>query len=367
MAKDPSKTEKPTQKKITETREDGNVMQSQDVTSVVVLIGATAVIAMMLGQMFNAYGEALKVVMEQMRPRDEWDAVKIKFGAQYAIGFLARVLIPILLVVSICSMVATRAQVGHFFSFKPLQWKFDKLNPVNGMKQVLPNVKNTMKLLFVMAKVFVVGVLVYTMLRENLAAIIALPTLELFEALEWIFIKLVTLTAKILAFYIAIAVVDYIYKRYDYFENLKMSKQEVKDEKKNAEGDPVMKGKIRQKMMQISMMRMIQELPNADVVVTNPTHVAVALKYTPGQFAPRVVAKGLRKRAQKIKEIARKHDVPIVEAPPLARSLFRNTKLGGFIPEFLFAAVAAILAKIHARRRRRQIPIQENETQEAMA
>ena len=126
-----------------------------------------------------------------------------------------------------------------------------------------------------------------------------------------------------------------------------MTKQEVKDERKNAEGDATVKGKIRQKMRELTMMKMIVEVPKADVVITNPIHVAVAIRYQKGFIAPKVVAKGLRKRAKRIKEIAMFAGVPVIEEPPLARNLFRKTKLGSFIPSELFGAVATILAQLH--------------------
>ena len=133
-----------------------------------------------------------------------------------------------------------------------------------------------------------------------------------------------------------------------------MSKQEVKDERKNAEGDPLVKREIRKKMQQASMMRMIVEIPKADLIITNPTHVAVAIRYTPGAFAPVIVAKGLRKRALRIRKIAKNYNVPIIEIPPLARSLYRHGRIGAFIPENLFTAVATVLAKLHAMKEHKQ-------------
>jgi flagellar biosynthetic protein FlhB len=350
--KDPSKTEKPTAKRIQNAREDGNVMVSQDITSIVVMIGVGAVLAATLNRMAMGYNECLRMVLAEFSPTAEWDAVKFKEGGQRAVFFLGEILAPVLAGVVLFSYVATKVQVGKYFSMKPLAWKFDALNPAKGLQKVLPNVKNTMMLGLVILKVIVVASFVYLMFKRNMATLKLLPMMDLFDGLRWIASVVARLAAKIFLFFIIIAVLDYIYKRYDYFENLKMSKQEVKDEQKNAEGDPAVKSKIRQKMMKASLMRLIAEVPKADVVVTNPTHVAVALKYEPGGYAPMVVAKGLRKRAGRIKEIAREFGVPIVEAPPLARSLYRLTKVGGFIPEHLFSAVAIILARIHARRRK---------------
>ncbi|RMD73838.1 MAG: EscU/YscU/HrcU family type III secretion system export apparatus switch protein [Lentisphaerae bacterium] len=273
-------------------------------------------------------------------------------GAWLSLYFLGELLIPFMLVMVICCILSNRFQTGNYFSFGPLKWKPERLNPVSGMKSLMPNLQNMVKLGLTMAKVAVVGLFVYWTLIRDLDSFTQLPRLHLMGALAWIFKEVTLLALQIFAFFAVVAALDFIYKRYDYYENLKMTKQEVKDEHRNAEGDPMVKGRIRRKMMEMSFMRMITEIPKADVVVTNPTHVAVALRYTPGSYAPRVVAKGLRKRAERIKAIAREHAVPIVEAPPLARSLYRHTKVGGYIPEHLFRAVAAILARIHRQRRR---------------
>ena len=347
MPKDPSKTEDPTQKRIQEARDEGNVLISQDITSFATLLGGLTVLWMWVPYCFDHMRRLYVTVLHHFDPASDWGVSEIQGGTLFGCEFLAVLLTPLLLGVFLVPVAVLRLQVGSYFSLKPLQWKLNKLNPVDGAKKLMPSKDNGIKMLLAMVKVGIVGVLVYFFLRGNMDNITRLPFLPLRAALNWVFWSFGKLIAQILVFYLVVAVLDYFWKRHQYYDNMKMTKQEVKDERKQSEGDPKVKGRIRSKMMEFSMMRMIAEIPEADVVVTNPTHVAVALRYTPGDYAPVVVAKGLRKRAERIKQIAAHHEVPTVEAPPLARSLYRYASLGAYIPEHLFGPVAAILAQIH--------------------
>jgi flagellar biosynthetic protein FlhB len=204
-----------------------------------------------------------------------------------------------------------------------------------------------MKLLLTISKVSLIGYFVYLSIRSDLDNLPTLIYMPLLESSNWLAKRCLIIVLKVLAFYIAIAAADYFIKKKKYYDDMMMTKQEVKDERKNQEGDPLIKSKIRQKMRALIRASMMKAVPRADVIITNPTHVAVALKYEYGAYAPKVIAKGLRKTALRIKLMGKLAGVPIIEAPPLARSLYRNTEVGQYIPPEFYGAVAAILAKLH--------------------
>lgn len=354
MARDPSKTEPPTQKRIEEARDEGNVLFSVDVNSVIVLIGGALLIWVSSHFLLKKFSIGITSIFHQMAHPTPWDGEWLRISTYRAILYLGETLAPFLIGIFILIIISCWFQTGNYFSLGPLEWKFERLNPANGLKSLLPTTENLVKLGLTLLKVFLVGIFVYWTLMGEIRAFIQLPRIHLLNGLKWTFSETMLMSIKIMLFFIIVAVLDYLYQRHEYYENLKMTKQEVKDELRSSEGDPLVKGRIRRRMVEISFMRMITEIPKADVVVTNPIHVAVALKYTFGTYAPRVIAKGLRKRALRIREIAQQHGVPIVEAPALARSLYRHTPVGGYIPEHLFQAVAIILAKIHHKRRQKQ-------------
>ncbi len=343
---DPSKTEKPTDKKIAEARKDGNVHSSQDVLSFGMLLGATLLFFIIIPFFIDGFKEVFHSVTS-VDCRKEWGSQTLKQGGVIIMFTLSKFILPFLASSCLLAIVIMRIQVGKYFSMKALKWKFEALNPKSGFKQLLPSKKNIIKLLITIAKISVVGSFMYFSVIQEEKNLLSLTIYPLSQSVKWIGYTIFFLTLKILIIIAILAIIDFIVKKKQYLDNLMMTKQEIKDERKNIEGDPLIKGKIRQKMRQLLMSRMVTEVPGADVVITNPTHVAVAIKYGSENYAPKIVAKGLRKRALKIKEIAKLNDVPIVEAPPLARSLYRNGKIGEYIAPEFFKAVAAILAKIY--------------------
>ena len=205
-------------------------------------------------------------------------------------------------------------------------------------------------------KIAIIGSLVYMNLSEELWQMPKLIFVDLFAGVSQVSQVVFNLVFKIIGLFMVMAILDLIYQKWQNTQDLKMSKQEVKEEFKQQEGDPQIKGKIRQKQRQMAMARMMKEVPKADVIITNPTHFAVALKYEAGMPAPVVLAKGQDAVAQKIKELARENSVPIVENKPLARALYAAVDVGGSIPQELFKAVAEVLAyvyKLKHRHRRR--------------
>lgn len=347
---DPSRTEKPTAKKIGKARNEGRVLTSPDVSSFCMLLGGLMLFLITVPMLRDAFSDIMRLICN-VDCRHNWDANSLSYGTQLASQFIAKVTLPFMFGISLLALLTMRLQVGKYFSIKALKWKFNSLKP--NFKSILPNKDNLIKLLLTLGKVGLIGLVVYASIRQEFDNLFKLPFESIYNSIAWLLEKSFYIVLRVITLFAAIAVLDYIHKRKQYYDNLMMTKQEVKDERKNSEGDPVIKAKIRAKMKQLLMSQMMANLPKADVVITNPTHVAVAIQYQPSSFAPIVVAKGLRKRAQKIKNLAREYDIPIVEALPLARSLYRNTKIGQFIPEELFGAVAAILAELHKTGKRK--------------
>ncbi len=346
MPKDPSKTEKATDKAIQDARKSGKVLTSQELNSLVIVSTGVLLLFLTFRQMHDGFHNMYYLILD-IDCRKTWNISTYSHGAIYGTQILTQILMPFLISISVVAIAVIRAQTGPYFETEPLHWKLDQLNPVTGMKQILPSVKNTVKLFMVVSKVGVIALFVYFAIKRDMDTIMSLPLQPLKTGVLWVFERSVSLIFQILALFGVLAIIDYIWQHKKYHDDLMMSKQEVKDERKNAEGDQMIKGKIQQKMRELTLMKIIVEVPKADVIITNPVHVAVAIRYEKGFAAPKVVAKGLRKRAQRIKQIAIDLGVFIIEEPPLARNLYRTTKLGKFIPSELFSAVAAILAQLH--------------------
>ena len=346
MPKDPSKTEKPTKKRIDKARnEDGNVLMSMDIISLgTIAAGLLALIH--TSQALTAKFKIIFATISGTENRVDWTTQEILLGFKNALFIITAIMTPLIIAVIIAGIFTVRAQTGNYFSTGPLKWKFD-LKFKQGFMSMMPNKQNMINLTLTIGKIILIGFIIYLSVKGNINEILLLAIKPVQLSINWIMTKSFFMTVKILTVFSVIAAIDYGFKRKKYYEDLMMTKQEVKDEHRNSEGDPIVKSRIRAKMRELLRSRMMQELPNADIIITNPTHVAVALQYKKNTPAPRVVAKGLRKRAEAIKKIARENKIPIVEAPPLARSLYRNTNIFEFIDEKFFSAVATILAKLH--------------------
>lgn len=256
---------------------------------------------------------------------------------------IAPIFIVGVLVVFICDVV----QVKWKPTTKPLKPKFNKLNPIQGFKKII-SLNSFVELIKSALKLGLVGYVAYSYLIERVGQIFILYDIGLNQAIGLMGQIVTDLGLRIAGVYMVIAFLDFAYQKWKFKEDMKMTKQEVKDEFKNQEGDPQIKGKQRQRMREASMRRMMQQLPQADVVITNPTHYAVAIKYDPDKYdAPYVIAKGEDHLAQRIKEVAKENDIEIVENKPLARMLYANVEIGGLIPPELYQAVAEVLAFVY--------------------
>lgn len=345
MPSDSSKTEQPTQKRIDDARSEGKVIASPDVTSLVSMVGAVGFLLYLVPCAAQTAGSLLDLPSRIECTRN-WTQAEIYAGFLAGIGQLTLLLAPLLIGSVILAVVGRISQVGPHLETKALAWRLSGMNPANGVKQMLPSSENLGKLVLVLVKIGVIGLLAWSSIRRDLPAISQLPLQPLEVGLGWCLHHGVGLLLRVLGLFIVVAAVDYVLKRRKYFDELMMSRQDIKEETRNSEGDPHIRGRQRQRMRELGRMRLTAEVPVADVVVVNPTHVAVALRYVPGTWAPRIVAKGLRKRALRIRRIAAAAGVPIVREPATARALYREGKTGHFIPDHLFGAVATILAQL---------------------
>lgn len=265
----------------------------------------------------------------------------------HLLGYL-RITLPIMLFVMVAGIVANLMQVGFLTSIDPIKPDFKRLNPIEGFKRIF-SVRTLVDLFKNILKLGLVAYIAYSYINSNIGKILSVPQMSVSRVLPYFMDLFRGLMGKLAIWLVILGVLDYVYQRYEFKKSLKMSKQEIKEEIKEQEGDPQLKSYIRQKQRQLAMTRMMEAVPEASFVVTNPTRLAIALKYdeTLEEGAPIVVAKGRGHIAQRIRTIAREAGVPIVENKPLAASLYNNVDLGQEIPVDLYQAVAEILATVY--------------------
>lgn len=343
---DQEKTESATPKRRREAREEGQVARSPEVLTAFVL--AAGVLGLWVGA-GNIYAElhALSADLLRQEAGQELTGAATVALAVRVVGALVRALAPLLVAAVVGGIAGNVVQVGFLVSFKALEPNWGRLDPSKGLKNLFQKAK-IIDLFKNILKVVLVGWVAYVAIRGRLGEIPYLTDLPPRGFLVYLLELGFAILKYVLLVYVAIALLDYAFQRWQYEERIKMSKQEVKDEYKDTEGDPLIKSRIRSLQREMARRRMMAEVPKADVVVTNPTHFAVALRYDPAEMdSPRVVAKGVDRVAERILELAREHRVPLYEAPPIARALYREAELGDPIPADLFQAVAEILAHVY--------------------
>ncbi len=345
MADDLEKTEEPTPKKIEDARKEGNVPKSQDTSGVITLFFAILSILMLFDFMGDRLFHLARYLFSlQGMSLTQTILIDIAFTMMKEFLIIA---LPLALVVAISGVLGGLAQFGFLFTTKPLTPDFKKLDPIKGaqnlfsLKKIIEGFKITLKAMVTMG----VGFTFFFFFIQELPTVALFP---LMDQLDWVKDKMIVIALVMLLVLVVFALIDLVIVRKQYFDKLKMSKQEIKDEMKNMEGDPHIKGKIRQIQMETARKRMMAEVPHADVVITNPTHYAVAIKYDGSKHrAPVVIAKGMNNIAVQIKKIARENRVHIVQNPPLARALYNEVDIDKPIPEALFATVAEVLAYVY--------------------
>jgi flagellar biosynthetic protein FlhB len=349
MAEDSAgdKTEAPTARRRQEAREQGNIARSPDLTAAVLLLGGLLLLRW-FGQGVIAAFHA--VVEEMLSPRSLSDLGTTGVAAQilYCLGAVGYALIPVLGGICLVVIACNLAQTGIYFSAARLTPNFAALNPTRGLSRIFSFGQGGAHLLMNFLKVILVGLVAYSAIGGRLGLIVAVQQYSFTQIFGLSADLVFAIGIRVGILLLILALFDYAYQRYRNEQDLKMSKQEVKDEMRRMEGDPLMKRRRRQIAVQRAMQKLKKEVPKADVVVTNPTHVAVALKYDQNEMrAPRVIAKGADFMAQRIRELAAEAGVPIVERAPLARAIFKMVEVGEEIPVQFYAAVAEILAYVY--------------------
>lgn len=340
------KTEKATPKKRQDQRKKGKVAKSQDVNTVILLLFSFLIL--------NVFGSFMKNGMADLYQKSfteyiNWDVTEETVNRLFIETSIetAKIIAPIMVVAIIAGLAANFMQIGFLFATEPLNFDLKKIDPIQGAKRIF-SLRAVVELLKSLLKIVFIGAITFAVIwiYKDDMMMLAFKTTE--SALQ--FFGRVTIVMGIAAtiLLLFLSVFDYAYQRYDFEKNIKMSKQDIKDEHKNIEGDPLIKSKIKEKQRQMAMRRMMSEVPQADVVITNPTHFAIAIKYDEGKAsAPFVVAKGADYVAFRIKEIAKANGVITVENRQLARALYDSIEIGDVIPEEFYQAVAEILAYVY--------------------
>lgn len=341
------KTEKATPKKRGDLRRKGQVMQSKEVTSSLMLL--LIFISLRIFGNF-IYGEVKSVFhffLNDLAAYNLTDPTEVMRVVTYALVEIAKIAAPFFLIAIIVGVVSSYAQIGFLFTTEPLKPKFSNLNPINGLKKMF-SVRSVFELGKSLAKVILVTWVAWGSIEAEFTNMMKMMDQELGPLTLYLIDTTINIAIKICFVLLLIAAVDYYFQHRRFEKDIRMSKQEIKEEYKQMEGNPQIKSKIKQKQREISMRRMMKEVPKADVVITNPTHYAVAIKYEPDKrSAPYVLAKGADFMAKRIKEIAKENKIQTVENKPLAQALYNTVEVGEAVPPELYKAVAEVLAFVY--------------------
>lgn len=344
------KTEKATPKKREDARKKGQVLKSRELNSAILLFMATVSLRFLWiyekNYILSFTSNIFKDTVFWFDAENYNHTYRILMQMVTVLGISVA---PILAILFVGALLVNYVQVGFLFSTEAMQMKFSRISPIEGFKRLF-SMKSIVELLKSIFKIGVIAYVAYAYIKDKIPVLISFYDQSIPQIVGEISDIIYNVSLRAAGILLLLAIFDYIFQWYEYEKNLKMSKQEIKDEYKQAEGDPQLKSKIKEKQRQIAMGRMMQEVPSADVVITNPTHYAVALKYDNKKSeAPYVVAKGKDLIAENIKKTAKEANVPIVENKPLAQTMYKTLEVGESIPEALFEAVAEILAKIYQR------------------
>lgn len=344
------RTEEATPQRREEFRNQGQVAMTRELSSAFVLFGSALVIWLLgkffMGQVSLLYKELLgQTLVDASKSGDFLPAIK------YAGARASMILAPVFLIFGVLGVASTVLQVGFMSNTDALTPDINKINPLNGLQKLF-SVRSLVEGLKAFLKVSLVAVIAFSIVKSELITAPKLASFTIDQLLSYFGHILTKLLFGIGLFMIALAIVDYAYQWWDLEKRMMMSKQELKEEMKSREGNPQIKARIRRIQRDLAQKRMMESVPKADVIITNPTHIAIALKYDANLPAPQVIAKGADLIADKIREIARANNIPIVENKPLARTIFKTIKIGQVIPRELFHAVAEILAYVYKLKKR---------------
>ena len=342
---DTEKTESATPKKREKAREEGNVAKSREIPTVLILLSSLIVLTMAGSWMFWNLTDFMHSIFLGVGSADI-SVETVNTLLQVVIKKVVLILLPLLSVLIIAGIAGNLFQVGFMWSGKTLKPKLSKLNPISGVKKLF-SLKSLVELSKSILKLIIVGGVAYLAIKsevDNFPGLIQFSVIELITFIGKVAFKITLYTCLVL---IILAALDYFYQRWQYEKDLKMTKQEVKDEYKMREGDPKVKARIKSVQREMAQKRMMEAVPEATVIITNPTHLAIAIKFQIDMPAPRLVAKGAGFLAKQIKEIAQIHSIPVIEQKALARIIYKTVEINEYIPEDLYKAVAEILAYVY--------------------
>jgi flagellar biosynthetic protein FlhB len=344
-AEDEGRTEEPSEYKIRKAREEGRVAKSQELIGALVLLLPAATILALAPSMLKTCVEMLNFFFLRAA---ELDPVKDRVIAEAFFRYLSRLALPIVIVSVAAAVFANIIQTGPLFTTKPLAPNFSKIVPRFGkyFQRTLFSMEGLFNFGKSIFKMILIGITAFVLIRSEIMKLANLQTVNLWTGITTIASLAIRMLIISAVLFLVLAIPDFIFQRWRYKEDLKMTRQEVKEERKMYEGDPLIRSRLRQRMREIMTRNMMASVPKADVVVTNPTHFAVALEYHQGMKGPQVSAKGADEMAFRIRRIAAENEVPIVENKPLARALYAETEVGDFVPESYYEVVAKILGTV---------------------
>ncbi len=353
MADDTERTETPTPRRRTEARTRGQIAKSQDLSAAVLLLVGLLTLDLFGENMLRRLYAMTQFLLGGGGEPYVRGSQLVPLGRE-AVAEMFSILMPILLVFMLASLVVVLLQTGFLFTTHPLKWNLDKINPLAGIKKLF-SAQTFVLMLINIAKLGVVGAVVYYSVVGQIDKILFASSMAFAELVKMAIEIFFALGIRVAIVLIILGIIDWFYQRFKHERSLRMSKQEIKEEMRSMDGDPLMKRRRREAQMQLALQRLRQDVPKADVVVTNPTHIAVALKYdTAAMNAPKVIAKGKDHVARRIRDIAVEVGIPIVERKPLARVLYKLVEVGQEIPPHLYKAVAEVLAYVYELSGKRQ-------------
>ena len=346
------KTEAPTEKKRRESREEGQVAFSKELPSAALLAGILLTLIATSPLILDAFREMTTQIFREMSKADELSIGSLYDLSGEIFSTLLPAFAPFAAIIVLVGILASVLQVGVQITLKAIAPKFNKISPLTGLKRLF-STQSLADFLKSMAKLIIVGIVGYITYMDKITELNGLSVATPEAILEYNFTAVAEVSGKIVLALVAIAIFDYLYQRWHHEKQLMMTKQEVKEETKQTEGDPQLKARIRQIQREMSNARMMQEVPKADALIVNPTHFSVAILYDRDVMeAPEVTAKGTDHMALRMRTVARENSVPILERPELARDLYANVEIGETIPERFYKAIAEILAFVYRLRRR---------------
>jgi len=346
------KTEVPTEKKRRESREEGQVAFSKELSSAALLAGIVLTLVATSPIILDAMRQLMSQIFRDLAQSEELSIDSIFTLSGEILSIILPAFAPFVAVIIFVGIFASVLQVGVLITFKAIAPKFNKISPLTGLKRLFSS-QSLADFLKSMAKLIIVGFVGYLTYIDKITELNGLSVSTPAFILIYNFTVVAEVAGKIVLALVAIAIFDYFYQRWHHEQQLMMTKQEVKDETKQTEGDPQLKARIRQIQREMSNARMMQEVPKADAVIVNPTHFSVAILYDRDVMtAPEVIAKGADHLALRMRTVARENNVPILERPELARDLYANVEIGDDIPERFYKAIAEILAFVYRLRKR---------------